>query len=84
MSKKNNKPLNLDFETAIKELEKIISKMEAGKLTLEDGLKSFEQGIALTNHCRSLLNGAEQKIEILIAEQEGNYKQFELENDDDD
>ena len=73
-----------DFETAIKELEGIISKMESGKLSLADNLTSFEQGIALTNHCQSLLSNAQQKIEILMQEQEEKFGDFILDEDSDD
>lgn len=67
-----------DFETSVKELEKIIHNMESGKLSLEESLQSFEQGIALTNHCRTLLNTAEQKVQILMQEQEEQFQDFEL------
>lgn len=73
-----------DFETAIKELEGIISKMESGKLSLADNLTSFEQGIALTNHCQSLLSNAQQKVEILMQEQEEKFGDFILDEDSDD
>lgn len=82
MSKKATKNANNnDFESSVKELEKIINNMESGKLSLEDSLKSFEQGIALTNHCRSLLSNAEQKVQILMQEQEEQFEDFELESD---
>lgn len=68
-----------DFESAIKDLEKIIVKMESGKLSLEENLKSFESGIALTNHCQSLLNCAQQKVKILMDSQSKKFKDFDLE-----
>lgn len=80
MAKKTTKPtvVATDFEGSVKELEKIIHNMESGKLSLEDSLKSFEQGIALTNHCRSLLTNAEQKVQILMQEQEEQFQDFDL------
>lgn len=85
MSKNTNKNLNnKDFETSIKDLEKIISKMELGKLSLSDSLSSFEEGVALTNHCQELLTNAQQKVEILMDEQEEKFQDFELEHNFED
>ena len=82
MAKKNNQNQTdiktQDFETSILTLEEIIKKMESSKLTLEDGLSSFEKGIALTNHCQSLLANAQQKVQILINEQEKKFQDFDL------
>lgn len=72
-----------DFETAVKNLEQIISKMESDQLSLEDSLKSFEEGIKLTGHCQELLSKAQQKVDILMQEQEDKFQEFELEEDDD-
>lgn len=57
-----------DFETALSKLESIVTKMEAGELTLEQALKHFEQGIALARECQQALGKAEQRIQALIAE----------------
>ena len=40
--------------------------MEEGNLSLEDSLKHFEQGIALTRACHKALAEAEQKVQVLI------------------
>lgn len=55
-----------DFERSLKELEELVSKMERGELSLEDSLKSFERGIALTRACQKALSEAEQKVQILM------------------
>ncbi len=60
-------PEPLDFEQALKELEALVERMEQGELSLEDSLKSFERGIALTRHCQQSLREAEQKVEILTS-----------------
>ncbi|MDN5872650.1 MAG: exodeoxyribonuclease VII small subunit, partial [Nitrococcus sp.] len=56
----------LDFEQALRELEDLVGRMEAGSLSLEESLKSFERGIELTRACQKALREAEQKIEILL------------------
>ncbi|HHI92279.1 MAG TPA: exodeoxyribonuclease VII small subunit [Gammaproteobacteria bacterium] len=55
-----------DFETALKELETLVERMENGESSLEDSLKDFERGIELTRSCQTALAEAEQKVEILL------------------
>jgi len=54
-----------NFEEALRELEGLVEQMEQGELSLEESLKSFERGIALTHLCQKALEEAEQKVEIL-------------------
>jgi len=54
------------LEQDLGELEKIVTQMEAGELSLDDSLKLFERGVALSNACRQRLDAAEAKIEILL------------------
>jgi exodeoxyribonuclease VII small subunit len=56
---------NTDFETSLKELEKIVRDLESGETNLDESLKKFEKGIELYKKCRSTLEGAEKKIKIL-------------------
>jgi len=53
------------FEQALSELEQLVAHMEEGELSLEAALRAFERGIALTRHCQSALDQAEQTVEIL-------------------
>ena len=55
----------LDFETALDELEALVEQMEAGDLSLEDSLQAFERGVKLTRHCQGALKNAELKVKIL-------------------
>jgi exodeoxyribonuclease VII small subunit len=54
------------FEECLQRLEGIVKEMEKGDLPLEDSLKLFEEGIALSGSCRKELEEAEGKIEILL------------------
>ena len=56
---------NLDFETALEELEGLVERMEAGELSLEDSLSAFERGVKLTRACQSALKNAELKVKVL-------------------
>ncbi len=55
-----------DLEKSLAELEKIVERLEAGDLSLDDSLKQFERGVALTRQCQTALRSAEQKVEILL------------------
>lgn len=45
MPKKNDAPAS--FETALSELEQIVTRLESGDLPLEDALNEFERGVQL-------------------------------------
>ena len=55
-----------DFETAIRELEELVERLETGDLPLEESLAAFERGVLLTRTCQTALKEAEQKVEILL------------------
>lgn len=59
-------PKEPDFEQALGELEKLVERLERGDLPLDEALKSFERGVALTRHCQSALKAAQQKVDILL------------------
>ena len=50
----------------MQELESLVERMEQGDQSLEQSLKDFERGIALTRNCQSALQKTEQKIQQLI------------------
>jgi len=54
------------FEDSLQELEAIVEQLEQGDVSLEESLKSFEQGVKLTRTCQTALQTAEQKVEILL------------------
>lgn len=54
------------FEAGLDELEKIVKKLEAGDLPLEQSLALFENGMRLSADCKRQLEEAETRIEILM------------------
>lgn len=60
------------FETSLKELEKIVRRLEEGDSSLEDSLKLFEDGVKLSRECQERLNQAERRIEVLLKDENGN------------
>ena len=57
----------IPFEENLAALESIVAQLESGELSLEDSLKQFEQGIALTRACQESLAAAEQKVQVLMS-----------------
>jgi exodeoxyribonuclease VII small subunit len=53
----------LGFEESIKELTNIVGKVEQGQIPLQDSLQQYERGMALIQHCRTILQKAEKRIE---------------------
>lgn len=66
----------------MKELEKIVRKLEDGDLALEESLKLFETGVKLSRECRERLDQAERRIEILLEDEQGNPALQAIEKDD--
>lgn len=59
------------FENSLKELEKIVRRLEEGDSSLEESLKLFEDGVRLSRECQERLNQAERRIEILLKDENG-------------
>jgi exodeoxyribonuclease VII small subunit len=57
----------VDFEKSLAELELLVERLEMGDLPLDDALKCFERGVALTRQCQGALKTAQQKVEILLS-----------------
>jgi len=56
----------IDFESAMRDLEQLVERLEQGDLPLEESLAAFERGVMLTRSCQGALKEAEQKVEILL------------------
>lgn len=63
MSKK--KAESPGFEQALTELETLVAQLESGDLSLDQSLTHFKRGVELTRHCQSILDDAQQTVEIL-------------------
>jgi exodeoxyribonuclease VII small subunit len=69
MSENKESPDDLArFEASLNELEQIVAKLERGELKLEESLKLFERGVALTKACRKSLDTAELKVKKLLGD----------------
>ena len=72
MNKKTELP---NLETTLAEIAALIEKMEHGELSLDQSLTQFERGITLIKHAQKTLQEAEQKVQILM--QNNNKEQLD-------
>ena len=62
-----------NLEKSLADLEKIVTQLEDGDISLEQALKQFEKGVKLSRDCQTALQAAEQKVQILM---DGDLKEF--------
>ena len=66
------------FETALKNLEETVEKLEEGKIPLDEALTTFESGVYWSRECKKFLDNAEQRIEKILKSDNGEYEQKEF------
>jgi len=59
------------FEQMLEELEKIVMKLENSQLPLEESMKSFKEGLDLSEQCSKSLDEIEGKISVLLTGPDG-------------
>jgi len=67
------------FEHSLRRLEEIVRQLEQGDVPLDESLKLYEEGIALSKACIEKLTQAELKVKKLGKDMEGNLRVFEEE-----
>jgi exodeoxyribonuclease VII small subunit len=53
------------FESSLKRLEEIVDSLEAGKVSLDEAVELYEEGIRLSRECAERLKATELKIRKL-------------------
>lgn len=61
----------MSFEQALKELETIVRKLEAGQGELESSIADYARGTALKDHCQKKLADARMKVEKIMQAADG-------------
>lgn len=69
---------NFSFEQALKRLEEIVETLEAGNITLEDSIKIYQEGIALSKLCSGMLEEAEGKVMAIMNRSDGQMEEFNI------
>ena len=53
------------FESNLINLEKIVSQLESGQLSLEESLEKYKKGIDLVKKCNTIIENAEKEVQRL-------------------
>lgn len=61
----------LSFEEALKELERIVSRLESGEAQLQEAIDLYERGDQLRRQCAARLDAAQSRIEAIRTDAEG-------------
>ena len=63
---------DMSFEQALAELEGIVTRLERGDVPLEESVSIYERGEALKKRCEALLNQADERVQKISADKDGN------------
>ncbi|MEM8638862.1 MAG: exodeoxyribonuclease VII small subunit [Cyanobacteria bacterium P01_G01_bin.54] len=59
-------PADWNYETAIAEIETILSQLESGDLPLEAVFSQFETAVGQLKACEAFLNHGQTRLDLLI------------------
>jgi exodeoxyribonuclease VII small subunit len=59
------------FDQVVERLKVLVEKLEHGSLTLEESLRTFEEGVSLARRGHTILDSAEKRVELLVRGPEG-------------
>ncbi|MGH7610087.1 MAG: exodeoxyribonuclease VII small subunit [Candidatus Dormibacteria bacterium] len=62
---------SLDYEVALAELDKVLDRLDDGRVPLEEAMGLYERGVGLVRRCAALLDGAEKRVQELSQGAEG-------------
>jgi exodeoxyribonuclease VII small subunit len=55
------------FDKVLERLREVVERLEGGNLSLEESLRVFEEGVQLSRRGAHILDGAERRVEMLLA-----------------
>ncbi len=66
----SDKPIEgMSFEEAMAALEQVVGALERGEVPLEQSIALYERGAALKAYCATKLKEAEEKVEMIRAQE---------------
>ena len=63
----------MSFEQALAELEAVVQQLESGALALEETVALYERGRQLSQHCQSLLDAVDLRLQQLVSDGAGGF-----------
>ena len=65
----------------VQSVTELVDKLESGNLSLEESLRCFEGGMELCRKGATILDGAEKRVEVLLARPGGTAETEPLEDE---
>lgn len=75
--------MSKSFEESLALLEESVQRLEAGDLKLEEALEVFEKGVAASRTCGQWLDQTRERVQVLTADAEGQFRLSFLDDGDD-
>ncbi|MDF2591835.1 MAG: Exodeoxyribonuclease small subunit [Clostridia bacterium] len=66
----------MSFEQTLARLEDIVKKMESGNITLDESIEIYQEGLALSKQCSTMLEEAEGKVMAIVNKEQGIIEEF--------
>lgn len=58
----------MELENKLKQIEEIVEKLDNPDISMDEGVKLYEQGVGLAKECLTELNGVKGKINVIKKE----------------
>ena len=75
--------MSKSFEESLAVLEESVQRLEVGDLKLEEALELFEKGVAASRACGQWLDQTRERVQVLTADAEGQFRLSFLDDEDD-
>ena len=75
---------DLGFDALVEKLREIVTRLESGKLSLDESLAAYEEGVGLARCSHDLLDRAEKRVELLVQPPTGEQGEVSEPFDSDD
>ncbi len=71
MSEFEEQVKEMSFEDSLKALEELVKELEAGGIDLDRSIEVYEKAVILREHCKSILDDSERKIQKIMETSSG-------------
>lgn len=71
-----------NFEEHLTQLEAVVERLERGDLSLDESVRLFEDGMKLSSACKTELEEAEGRVQVLLETKGGKMQVAEMDLDD--
>jgi exodeoxyribonuclease VII small subunit len=70
------------YDKVVERLEKLVEELEGGKLSLEQSIETFAEGVKLARDAGKKLDESERRVEQLLRAEDGSVEARPLGDDD--